>query len=138
MTTNIMQGQRELAYSKLQLYKDEASQWQSELLEQRGLQRPQDSEGRQDGAEPSFDFSCEGHELTAQDAGWTLKLQSTPEIPVEAWIVNFGFEGETLVPFSISGAFETKILLIPFKGSFNTTFSNWSLAAPPPNHDHNR
>ncbi len=131
MTTNIMQGQREFAYSKLKLYKDRAGEWQSDILEQRGVQRPQNSQGTEDGAEPSFEFSCDEHEIIEETSGWTLSLQEqNPDIPVEAWVVTYGYENNALVPLSISGDFEAKILLIPFRGSFNTSFSDWTIPVP--------
>ena len=130
MTTNIMQGEREFAYSKLKLYKDRTGQWQSEMLEQRGMKRPEDSEGADDGAEPSFSFDCDGHELIQQESSWTLTLQeSNPDIPVDAWVVTYSYSGSVVVPISVSGAFEAKILFIPFRGSFNTSFSDWVIPA---------
>jgi hypothetical protein len=126
MTTNIMQGQREFAFSKVKLYKDRAGQWQSESLEQRGMQRPDDTKTEDDGVEPSFSFDCSGHELMQDDSGWTLTLQEkNPDIPVDAWVVTYGYAEQVVVPISVSGAFEAKILLIPFRGSFNTSFSEW-------------
>jgi hypothetical protein len=132
MTTNIMQGNREFVYSKLKLYKDRNGEWQSEMLEQRGQQRPEDSEGRDDGAEPSFEFNCEGHELLQSDSGYTLTLQEqNPDIPVDAWVVTYGYVGMILVPLNVSGNFEARILLIPFRGSFNTAFSDWVIPEVP-------
>jgi hypothetical protein len=132
MTTNIMQGNREFAYSKLKLYKDRNGEWQSEMLEQRGMQRPEDSQGRDDGAEPSFAFNCQGHEIVQDNSGYTLTLQEqNPDIPVDAWVVTYGYTGDVLVPLSVSGNFETRILLIPFRGSFNTAFSDWMIPETP-------
>jgi hypothetical protein len=131
MTTNIMQGNREFAYSKIKLYKDRAGEWQSEMLEQRGMQRPEDSQGREDG-EPTFEFSCEGHDMIQDDSGYTLTLQEqNPDIPVDAWVVTYGYVNDTVVPLSVSGNFEARILLIPFRGSFNTVFSDWVLPVTP-------
>jgi hypothetical protein len=134
-----MQGKREFAYSKIRLFKDDASQWQSEMLEQRGMQRPDDSEDSEDGAEPTFEFDCEGHELSQTDHQWNLTLkEKNLDIPVKAWNLAFGKELGTIVPISISGEFEARILLIPFRGNFNTAFSDWSLPVAPPNADLNR
>ena len=139
MTTNIMQGKREFAFSKIRLYKDTSGQWQSEMLEQRGIQRPEDSESNGDGAEPTFAFNCEGHELSQENKTWNLLLQEkNPDIPVKAWKVAFGKNFDTLVPLSVSGEFEARILLIPFRGSFNTAFSDWSIPVAPPDANLNR
>jgi hypothetical protein len=128
MTTQILQGEREFAYSKLRLYKDEAGAWQSEELEHRGVRRPEDSEGQEDGAQPTFDLNCEGHTLTETDNGWALTLQEqTPDSPVKQWDVSLVRQGDTVVPSKVAGKFEARILFIPFKGSFTTEFSSWIL-----------
>jgi hypothetical protein len=126
MTTQIMQGSREFAYSKLKLYKDRAGEWQSETLEQRGMQRPEDSEGQEDGAEPTFDLNCEGHTLTETDGGWQLTLpQQGEDSPVKQWDVSLVLQGETIVPSKVAGSFEARVLFIPFRGSFTTEFFEW-------------
>lgn len=126
MTTQIMQGSREFAYSKLKLSKDRAGEWQSEILEQRGMQRPDDSEGQEDGAEPTFDLNCEGHTLTETDGGWQLVLpQQGEDSPVKQWDVSLVLQGETIVPSKVAGSFEARVLFIPFRGSFSTEFAEW-------------
>jgi hypothetical protein len=139
MTTQIMQGKREFAYSKVRLYKDEAGEWQSEELEQRGMRRPEDSEGREDGAEPTFDFICEGHTLTQTESGWDLVLSpDDPESPVKTWYVSFTKHAAEIVPSSVTGNFEARVLFIPFTGSFNTRFSDWIIPIAPPDPNANR
>jgi hypothetical protein len=139
MTTQIMQGGREFAYSKLRLYKDEAGEWQSEELEHRGVRRPEDSEGREDGAEPTFDFNCEGHTLTKTDKGWDLVIPETrEEVPVKRWDVSLIRQADAIVPSKVAGQFEAKVLFIPFRGSFTTEFSDWVLPVESPNQDANR
>lgn len=128
MTTQIMQGGREFAYSKLRLYKDEAGEWQSEELEHRGVRRPEDSEGTEDGAEPTFDFNCEGHTLTETETGWDLVIPETREdVPVKQWDVSLMRHASSIVPSKVAGQFEAKVLFIPFRGSFTTEFSDWIL-----------
>lgn len=128
MTTQIMQGEREFAYSKLRLYKDEAGEWQSEELEQRGVRRPEDSEGTEDGAEPTFDFNCEGHTLKETERGWDLMIPETrEEIPVKQWDVSLVRQEASIVPTKVAGRFEARVLFIPFRGSFITEFSDWIL-----------
>jgi hypothetical protein len=125
MTTQIMQGSREFAYSKLKLYKDRAGEWQSETLEQRGMQPPEDSD-QEDGAEPTFDLNCEGHTLTETDGGWQLTLpQQGEDSPVTQWDVSLVLEGETIVPSKVAGSFEARVLFIPFRGSFTSEFFEW-------------
>jgi hypothetical protein len=132
MSTQIMQGEREFAYSKLRLYKDEAGEWQSEELERRGVQRPEDSEGTEDGAEPTFDFNCEGHTLTETEQGWDLIIPETREdIPVKQWDVSLVRQADAVVPVKVAGQFEARVLFIPFKGSFTTEFSDWILPVEP-------
>jgi hypothetical protein len=139
MTTQIMQGQREFAYSKLRLYKDEAGQWQSEELERRGARRPEDSEGTEDGAEPSFDFNCEGHTIAETEKGWDLIIPETREdVPVKQWDVSLERKADTIVPTKVAGQFEARVLFIPFTGSFTTEFSDWVLPAKPTGTNNNQ
>jgi hypothetical protein len=139
MTTQIMQGSREFAYSKLRLYKDEAGAWQSETLEQRGIQRPADSEGQDDGAEPTFDLNCEGHTLTETEQGWQLTLpQQGEDSPVKQWDVSLIRQADTIVPTKVAGTFEARVLFIPFRGSFTTEFYEWQLPVAAPEQTNNR
>jgi hypothetical protein len=127
MTTQIMQGSREFAYSKIYLYKDRAGEWQSEMLEQRGVQRPGDSEGQDDGAQPTFDLNCEGHSLTETETGWNLTLPQQGDTPVKQWDISLERQGKTIVPARVAGTFEAKVLFIPFRGSFATEFAAWTI-----------
>ena len=139
MTTQIMQGEREFAYSKLRLYKDETGEWQSEELEHRGVRRPQDSEGTEDGAQPTFDFNCEGHTITETDVGWDLIIPETrEEIPVKQWDVSLVRQASSVVPAKVAGQFEARVLFIPFKGSFTTEFSDWILPVEPAGQNDNQ
>ena len=125
MTTEIMQGEREFAYSEVLLFKDDAGEWQSEIVEQRGRQQP-DDEG--DGEEPDFAFSCEGGAVSEVDEGWLLELpEQDSEIPVNAWALTFTERLGNTVPVEIAGDFEAKILLVPFKGTFSTRFTDWDV-----------
>jgi hypothetical protein len=135
MTTQIVQGKREFAYSKLRLYKDETGTWQSETLEQRGMNRPAEGEGQEDGAQPTFDLNCEGHTLTETREGWDLTLPQQGDSPVKQWDIALIRQADTIVPSKIAGTFEAKILFIPFRGSFTTEFSDWQIpvTAPDPN-----
>jgi hypothetical protein len=125
MTTQIMQGEREFAYSKLRLYKDRAGEWQSEILEQRGAQRPEDSEGQEDGAEPTFDLNCEGHTLVETEEGWSLTLPQQGDSPVKQWDILLEQQANIIVPTRVAGNFEARVLFIPFQGSFITEFAEW-------------
>jgi len=131
MTTEITQGQRDFAYSRVRLYKDAEGEWQSEVLEERGQRRP--GESNDESSEPDFTFTCAGHMLEATPDGWTLTLpEQDSDIPVKAWQLEFTNRANTLVPVKISGDFEAKILFVPFSGTFSTSFSNWILPATLP------
>lgn len=140
MTTQIMQGSREFAYSKLRLYKDENGEWQSEMLERRGMQRPEDSEGQEDGAEPTFDLNCAGHTLVeTQQGGWQLTLpQQGEDSPVKQWDVSLMRQANTIVPSKVAGTFEARVLFIPFRGSFTTEFAEWQIPVEAPSQTNNR
>lgn len=127
MSTQIMQGKFEYAYSKLRLYKDDLGEWQSEQLEQRGLPRPPETRDEDEGAEPSFTFDCTQHELSSTGAGWDLQIvEQNKDFPIKDWAMKFTREQGQVVPTEIQGQIDTRILLIPFKGTILTSFANWT------------
>lgn len=124
MTTDITQGEREFAYSRLRLFRAEDGTWASEVLEQRGQQRPQERDGGS--AEPQFDFSCAGNMLEASGRGWTLVLpEQESDLPVGRWTLHFGRSAGRVVPEAVTGDFTARILFLPFRGSFRVRFSDW-------------
>ena len=128
MSTEIKQGSIEYAYTKIRLFKDEAEEWQSEQLEQRGIPRPPDAQAEDDGEEPSFEFSCELHELSETETGWFLNIEETDkDLPIKDWQLSFETVKNIIVPTEIAGTIETSILFIPFRGRFSTQFSEWQV-----------
>lgn len=126
MSTQIMQGQLEYAFSKIRLYRDEAGEWQGEELEHRGLPRPPETRDEDEGAEPNFKFNCAVHNLVSVGSGWQLAIEEQDkEFPIKAWALSFTREQGQVVPTEINGQIETKILLIPFRGMVLTSFSDW-------------
>lgn len=119
VATEVHQGRRELAYSRVRLYK-QGELWQSEVLEQRGLRPPG---GQQEQGEPQFTLGCSEHRLSATPQGWRLELASSDQAPVERWELEFTRQQGRIVPLAIAGAFETRFLLLPIRGNFRTTFS---------------
>lgn len=129
MSTQIMQGNLEYAYSKMRLYKDTQGEWQSEELEQRGLPRPPETRDEDEGAEPSFEFDCSEHELSSTGAGWSLQIvEQDKDLPIKGWAMKFSRTQGQVVPLEIQGQIDTRILLIPFKGTILTSFADWSFA----------
>jgi hypothetical protein len=125
MSTEIMQGNIEYAYTKFRLYKDEAGTWQSEQLEQRGIPRPPDDQA-EEGEEPSFAFACDSHKLISTGSGWDLAIEeANKDLPIKNWQMSFTRTKGNVVPTVIAGNIEARILLIPFKGHFATTFTDW-------------
>ncbi len=125
MSTQIMQGDNEFAYTKIRLFKDDAGEWQSENLEQRGFPRPNDN-NNDDDEEPSFEFSCDQHDLIERSGQWQLKIEEPDEeLPIKAWELSFKKENNQIVPIEIAGDIEARVLFIPFKGRFSTFFSDW-------------
>ena len=126
MTTEIKRGEREFAYSEILLFKDDTGEWQSEVKEQRGQQPPENEEDGDE--EPDFAFSCEGGAVSEAEDGWLLELpEQDSEIPVNAWALTFTERLGNTVPVEIAGDFEARILLVPFKGTFSTRFSDWDV-----------
>lgn len=129
MTTDITQGEREFAYSRLRLFRAEDGTWASEVLEQRGQQRPPERENGS--AEPQFDFSCAGNMLEASGRGWTLVLpEQESDLPVGRWTLFFTRSAGQLIPEAVSGDFTARILFLPFRGSFRLRFTDWRFPVP--------
>lgn len=129
MSTQIMQGTREFAYSRIRLYK-EGDNWQSETLEERGVRRPNSAQS-DDGAEPSFAFDCTEHTLSTTAQGWRLEItEQNEDLPIDRWQLEFTRSQGVVVPLTVSGQFEARILLIPFRGTFVTSFDGWRVGAP--------
>ena len=125
-SVTIKQGNREMAYIRSQLLKDNEGEWQTEVLEQRGMQRPG---GGEDSGQGEFAFDCEGHELQALDTNsFQLGLQeSNKDIPVSAYTLLFNYHNGWYVPKEITANFQVSIVFIPVSGTFNTVFSDWGL-----------
>ena len=117
---------REMGYQKARLYRDEAGELQSEVIEERGQRPPEEEE---DGDDGDFRFSCQGNELEllGSDGAYRLTLQeANEEIPVEAYELEFVPQGERYLPRSIVANFNTTFVLIPVSGTFTTTLSEWT------------
>ncbi len=126
MSTQIMQGGNEFAYTKMRLFKDDTGEWQSERIEQRGFPRPDDTNNNDDGEEPSFEFSCAEHDLIERSGQWQLNIKEPDEeLPIKTWQLSFKKENNQIVPIEIAGDIEARVLFIPFKGRFSTFFSDW-------------
>lgn len=116
---------REVGYQRARLYRDEAGELQSEVLEERG-QRPPEDEG--EGGD-DFRFSCAGNELEllGSDGAYRLTLQEDDEeIPVERYELEFFPQEGRYLPRSIQANFSTKVVLIPVRGTFTTNLSEWA------------
>ena len=118
---------REMGYQKARLYRDDAGELQSEVIEERG-QRPPEDEGEDEGDE-EFSFSCEGNELEllGSDGSYRLTLQEDDEeIPVDEYRLEFTPREGRYVPRSIIANFNTTFVLIPVRGTFTTKLSEWT------------
>ena len=117
---------REMGYQKARLYRDDAGELQSEVLEERG-QRPPEDEGGDGGDD--FRFSCEGNELEllGSDGSYRLTLQEDDEeIPVEEYRLEFIPREGRYLPRTIVANFNTTFVLIPVRGTFTTNLSEWT------------
>ena len=117
---------REMGYQRARLYRDDAGELQSEVLEERG-QRPPEDEG--EGGDEDFRFDCEGNELEllGSDGSYRLTLQEDDEeIPVEEYRLEFVPQGERYLPRTIVANFNTTFVLIPVRGTFTTNLSEWT------------
>ncbi len=125
MSTEIRQGILEYAYSKMRLYKQNGV-WESSVLEQRGVRRPDNAGQSDEGEAPSFQLSCQQAVITALEEGWLLELEEeNPDFPIKAWTLRFVEARQGYLPVEVRGQIDTRIAFIPFRGTVISGFEAW-------------
>jgi len=125
----IEQGDNEVAYQRQRAERQADGTYVTETLERRGLPRPPGTgNDGPDGGFADLGLTCDAdHELSIMPNG-TARLEIGPVDPdgaVKGWSLEFNETSGRWVPREMIGNFEARIVFVPVKGRFVTTFSNW-------------
>ena len=128
-TTSVLQGEKEVYYLVTDNRRDDAGEWQMEKLEERSA-LPFGNVGGggfgDDEEDETTEETCEGATVEKRGNEWLLELPQEEDSPVKEWTMTFTPYRDTFLPGTMQGRFDVRILLIPFRGTFTTSFNNWA------------
>lgn len=133
VAVSVEQGGREVAYERTLVQREADGTRRTTVLERRGLRRPDGGgDGGGQGA-AGFELPCDDHDLAAEADGWRLTLRDPdPEAPVGVWSLRFELVEGAWRPTELVAPFEVRVLFVPVRGRFVTTFAGWRFGAAPP------
>ncbi len=130
VAVTLEQGGREVAYERSRVQRDDDGVTTT-VLERRGLRRPDGGDGGGAGGTQDFGLPCDDHDLTFED-GDTARLElrdPDPDAVVERWSLRFGLLDGAWRPLELTAPFTVRVLFVPVRGRFVTTFEAWVFAA---------
>ena len=121
----VEQGGREVAYERSLVRRATDGTTSTTVLERRGLRRP-DGAGGGGGDGDAFALPCDDHDLdvVAGVAHLTLR-DADPDAPVAVWSLRFEQIDGAWRPSELVAPFEVRVLFVPVRGRFVTTFGAW-------------
>ena len=128
-TTSVLQGEKEVYYLVTDNRRDDAGEWQMEKLEERSALPFGDMGGGfgdDEEEDETTEETCEGATVEKVGDDWLLELPQEEGSPVKEWTMTFTPYRDTFLPGTMQGRFDVRILLIPFRGTFTTSFSDWA------------
>lgn len=130
VAVTLEQGGREVAFERSRVTRDADGNVSTTVLERRGWRRPDAVQGGGGGGTTELALPCDDHDLVvAPDGDAELRLRdSTPDAPVTTWTLRFGWQGERWLPVELVAPFEFRLLFVPLRGRFVTTFEGWAFA----------
>ena len=124
----VEQGGREVAYERSLVRRAADGTTSTTVLERRGLRRP-DGAGDGDGGGAggdAFELPCEDHDLDVESGVAHLTLRDPdPDAPVAVWSLRFEQIDGSWRPSELIAPFEVRLLFVPVRGRFVTTFDAW-------------
>jgi hypothetical protein len=122
----VEQGGREVAYERSLVRRATDGTTSTTVLERRGLRRPDAAGGGGGGDEDAFALPCDDHDLDVQGGVARLTLRDgDPDAPVAVWSLRFERVDGIWRPFELIAPFEVRLLFVPVRGRFVTTFAGW-------------
>ncbi len=123
----VEQGGREVAYERSLVRRESDGTTSTTVLERRGLRRPDaagDGGGGGDG--DAFALPCDDHDLDLEGGVARLTLRDAdPDAPVAVWSIRFEQIDGAWRPMELVAPFEVRVLFVPVRGRFVTTFDAW-------------
>ena len=139
VAVSLEQGGREIAFERSRIVRDPDGHTSTTVLEQRGLRRPGSGGGQGPGGgggqPPGGDglaLPCDDHELDVDSDGH-LRLHlrdADPDAPVAEWSLRFGYADGRWQPLELVAPFTVRVLLVPVRGRFVTSFEGWQFDDP--------
>jgi hypothetical protein len=124
----VEQGGREVAYERSLVRRGADGTTTTTVLERRGLRRPDGDGGGGGGGGDAFALPCDDFDLTLDlergHAALTLR-DPDPDAPVAEWSLAFERLDGAWRPSALVAPFEVRLLFVPVRGRFVTTFAGW-------------
>jgi hypothetical protein len=131
VAVTLEQGGREVAFERSRVTRDAEGNVSTTVLERRGWRRPDTVQGGGGGGGTAeLTLPCDDHDLAVTpDGDVELRLRDAdPDSPVATWTLRFGRRGERWLPEELVAPFEFRLLFVPVRGRFVTTFEGWAFA----------
>jgi len=121
----VEQGAREVAYERSLVRREADGTTSTTVLERRGLRRPEAAGGGGGGGD-AFALPCDDHDLELEGGTAHLTLRDPdPDAAVAVWSLRFGLLDGAWRPLELIAPFEVRLLFVPVRGRFVTTFAGW-------------
>ena len=124
----VEQGAREVAYERSLVRREADGSTSTTVLERRGLRRPEAVGDGGGGGGDAFALPCDDHDLDLDlergSAHLTLR-DPDPDAAVAAWSLRFALLDGAWRPLELIAPFEVRLLFVPVRGRFVTTFAGW-------------
>ncbi|MFN2321661.1 MAG: hypothetical protein ABR510_01705 [Trueperaceae bacterium] len=123
----VEQGGREVAYERSLVRREADGTTSTTVLEQRGLRRPDAAgDGGGGGGGEAFALPCDDHDLELEGGVAQLTLRDAdPDAAVAVWSLRFEQVDGAWRPMELVAPFEVRVLFVPVRGRFVTTFDAW-------------
>lgn len=122
----VEQGGREVAYERSLVRRAPDGTASTTVLERRGLRRPDDAGDGGGAGGDAFALPCDDHDLEVDGGVARLTLRDPdPDAPVAVWSLRFDQLDGVWRPSELIAPFEVRVLFVPVRGRFVTTFAAW-------------
>jgi hypothetical protein len=122
----VEQGAREVAYERSLVRREADGTTSTTVLERRGLRRPEAASDGGGGGGDGFALPCDDHDLDLDGGTAHLTLRDPdPEAVIAEWSLRFGLLEGAWRPLELVAPFEVRLLFVPVRGRFVTTFDGW-------------
>ncbi len=139
VAVSVEQGGREIAFERSRILREPDGSTSTTTLEQRGLRRPGGAGGEAPGGPgggapggDAFALPCDDHELDMDGDGQLhLSLRDPdPDAPVAEWSLRFDYADGRWRPLELIAPFTVRVLFVPVRGRFVTSFEGWQFDDP--------